>query len=138
MPAGTRRERGQHDRLEVAHHGNERERGEHEGREPDQDGGPASRPAPPQGPGDERRDDDRTERAADSAGHRLVPAADRIADAGSRHSRSRGNREHERPAGRNHGGKQAADADPEAEREADSVPLPHLVWSVDRAREHAV
>src|SRR3954463_1131756 len=132
-PRGGSRKRGQGDGLEVADHRDERERREHHGREPDESGRPTPRSATLERPRDEGRDDRRAERAADAAGPRPLPAADRVAPPGASSGGRQRDDEQQCSPWRQQGREQPADPDPDAEREPNSVRLPHRALSLDAA-----
>ena len=75
--------------------------------------------------GDDGAGDERREHAAGRAGDRLVPPADRPADAEPGRTGDPGDHEDERPPRREQPAEQQPDRDSEAEREADSIDLPH-------------
>src|SRR6185503_4012130 len=79
----------------------------------------------------DRAGDERGEHASGRAGDRLMPAADHPADAETRRRGAERDRSDERPPRRDEPAEEQPDGDSEAEREADSVPLPHPARSLD-------
>jgi Thioredoxin len=120
-PAQSQRERGQHDRFEIAEHRNEGEPGRHHRGKRDQRRRPASRAAPPQSPRDNDRRAERAKEATDRSCNRLVPVeageADPDCDGGCA-DRS-GDKAGEKP------GCEDPDCDAETGQKPDRVPAAH-------------
>ena len=117
-PCAERRHR---DGFEVPEHGNERERCADDGRDCEQEGRAAARPAAPQRPANERRRPDRTADRADHATDSLVPLAEEEPD---RAGDDNGDDEPGECATQRAGGGDA-DRGAEADEDPDRVPVPH-------------